>query len=770
MEDDSSVARQARLPARGVVLLGLFFLSGVSALAYQSIWQRMLGLIAGSDAVAATLIVGAFLFGLGIGSMLGAAVADRLSPRAAVLGFAGCEIGIGVIGAASRFLFHDLMFDTLAPVLTSPGVTFLAIVLVLLPPTVLMGLSLPLLARVIVRAIESASRHIGWLYGLNTLGAAVGSALAGCVVIPAVGYEVTAWLAGAINIAIGLIALAGAPAMAGMEAAPNTAPRKPAPPAVKRASVGMGEWCVVVFVSGFLIISLEIIWFRVLGMMMQANAYYFSIVLTVFLLGDALGIIVGAELVRHIAAPRRWFLRLQGAVALYALFSLAALSYAEGWYGLWPALAEATHQIRASRFSMFAAYTALTVFVVLVPAFLLGLSFPLVHKAVQDDPRLVGTRVGWIQLANILGNTAGAVVTGLALLHLLGTTGSLWLLALIGAAMTLWPLWRGTRREPRAVPLALVAALALAALILPGQTSFWSRLHGVQPGPHVSVSEDRTGVVVLRPASMPERRSYGLSPDLPDARLMFILGHAQSGIPFLEHHGMLGMIGPLIHPAPRHVLVIGHGAGGTPYGVAINPRPEHITVVEIIGPVFTLLRALAGDAGSAKISETIRAMLADKRVTHRVADARHVLRVNAERYDVIEADAIYPWSSHAGVLYSREFFQQVRARLNPGGIFVQWAATERTRDTFLSVFPHVMHVGLALLGSNDPTAFDAARLRDAINPQMVSRMREAGWRVDVMLSGLLDRPPRVWGPADARRLDDLNTDLFPRDEYGLARR
>lgn len=398
--------------------------------------------------------------------------------------------------------------------------------------------------------------------------------------------------------------------------------------------------------------------------MMQANAYCFSLVLGVFQFGDGLGIIAGAEWVRRVGVPRAVFLRLQGAVALYALLSLTALAWAHGWFGLWPDLAVVSHQSPVSRLGTAIGFTLLAAFVVLPPAFLLGLSFPLVHKPVQDDPRLVGARVGWVQLANILGNTAGAVLTGLVLLHFLGTTGTLRLIALMGLAMTLWPLLRPAGAPaPRVAPLTLAGALVLALLALPGQLGFWARLHDAEPSPRVSVGEDRTGLAVLRPASARERVGYGMPADLPDARLLYILGHAQSGLPFVTHHGVLGMVGPLVHPAPGRVLVIGHGSGGTPYGVAANPRPAHIRVIEIIGPVMPLLRAFLAateDAGDNALRAPLRDMFADPRIVHTVADARHVLLLEDARYDVIEADAVYPWSSHAGLLYSREFFSQVR--------------------------------------------------------------------------------------------------------------
>jgi spermidine synthase len=140
-----------------VLLFGLFFLSGFSALAYQTAWQRMLGAFAGSDSVATTMIVGAFLFGLGIGSLIGASFADRLSLRGALRAFALFEICVGVFACFSRTVFYDLFLGELASLAGDPLTGGVIIILALLPPTALMGMSLPLLSRIIVDTIEGAS-------------------------------------------------------------------------------------------------------------------------------------------------------------------------------------------------------------------------------------------------------------------------------------------------------------------------------------------------------------------------------------------------------------------------------------------------------------------------------------------------------------------------------------------------------------------------------------------------------------------------------------
>ena len=169
--DWSAGLRQGAFP----LLCAVFLLSGFSALVYQTAWQRMLGLFAGSDAVAATLVVGAFLFGLGVGSLIGALIADRLSTRGSIQGFGLCEIGIGLCALASDYVLNGFLFRVVVPMEPSPSLVALTVVAALFLPTLLMGMSLPLLARAAVSRIETASARIGLLYGINTVGAAIGA-------------------------------------------------------------------------------------------------------------------------------------------------------------------------------------------------------------------------------------------------------------------------------------------------------------------------------------------------------------------------------------------------------------------------------------------------------------------------------------------------------------------------------------------------------------------------------------------------------------------
>ena len=765
----ASIPRDAR---RAIMLLhATFFLSGFCALVYQVAWQRMLGLFSGSDTVSATIVVAAFLFGLGAGSLAGAHLADRVPRAAAITAFALCELGIALCAALSPLIFYDLIAVRLIGLagswLAVTGVVFSALLL----PTLLMGVSLPLLARAIVREIDGAAERIGWLYGLNTLGAGLGAIAAGAVIIGTFGYEVTVYFGALLNAGAGLTALFVASSMkAGMKAdgPPETAGHAHRPAEVTLAPRFWG-WCALVFASGFLIISLEIVWFRVLGTLASTNAYAFSLILGVFLLADAAGIIAGAGVVRRVADPLRLFLRLQGGVTIYALATLLALWTAHAFDDVANIFIVGGSAFIGGDMTPYSGTTRNLAWLLVLgvtvapPAFLLGMSFPIAQKAVQDDPSIVGLRVGVVQLANILGNTVGAVASGLVLLDLIGTSGTVRVIGVLGLA-----LFALSFRQARpAEPSGMATATILAALIafFPGNTAFWAGLHGMDPqtGSNPTVAEDRTGIVVMYP--------HG------NAVWMFAGGHAQSRVPFLTTHGVLGAVGVLIHPDPRSILIIGHGLGSTAYAAALATEDPaaRVRVIEIVAPAYTAVQTEASKRGPAS---TLGVMLADPRITRHVGDGRHAIFADTTRYDVIEADALRFNTSQSGLLYSVEFFLQVRDRLAPGGIAVQWAPTPRSEAGFLQAFPHVVRLAgpkvmramgeeeevPILLGSIDgPVPFD----REALARRLATalpRLAAAGWSAGEIAETLLNQPVEIWAPDDPRPAD-VNADLFPKDEY-----
>ena len=726
------------------LMLG-FFCSGFAALLCQIVWQRMLGVFAGSDTVSAALVVGAFLSGLGLGSIIGARWADRLSPHRALLAFAICEAGVALCAVLSKFFLYDVIAIGLADEVQSPIAIFALCFAGLVIPTTLMGASLPFLARAVTISLDNAASRIGALYGLNTLGAGLGALVGGWFILGHFGFVGALWLAAGLDlVAVGL-ALSLLPAMS--RAAPVPAPAGP-PPAAFGA---LPLWCLLVFLSGYVIVALEILWVRLLGQMGQYHAYLFPTVLGVFLLADGLGMALAARMVRRMKDPRPAFFYTQGAGFVLGAGLILAMWHGVGHWPLDPILAVDFHRFGQGAL---AASTSLIVALVAPPAFLIGMTFPFVQRAVQHDLASVGARVGWVQLANILGNAAGSIITGLVTLHLLGSMGTLLLLAGLSTLLLLGWLWQQRGPGRRITGGLALATVALAAL-LPGNAGFWRHMHGQAPGSFAAWAEDRSGVAFYRADPEEPGRALGR---------FFIMGHGQGFVPFLDIHMLLGVLGPLLHPAPAQVLAIGVGSGGTPYGATVNPDTRAIRAIELVRPVLDSLAEIA----QAQPQGGVAALLRDPRVTLEYGDGRRALTRGESLYDVIEADAILPQSSHSGMLYSAEFLAEIRRRLAPGGLYVQWAPTWRVVDTFVSAFPYAVLLKPAsvMIGSDRPIAFDQAALMERLRRPDITAFVERGnpavHDIAPMIAGEVQR----WQPGTPRVAAPL-TDMFPRDEFFL---
>jgi spermidine synthase len=354
-----------------------------------------------------------------------------------------------------------------------------------------------------------------------------------------------------------------------------------------------------------------------------------------------------------------------------------------------------------------------------------------------------------VQLANIVGNSAGSLVAGLLLLDLVGIAGTLKLLVAIGLGFAILQI-ASARSTGWAYPPAILLVLGLA--LFPPDPAFWRRLHGVT-SERAIVAEDKTGLSLLKMANDQDGRLY-------------IQGHSQSRLPFDIVHVFLGAIGPLTHANPRRGLVIGSGTGGTPYAAGLHPGTERVRVVEIVAPVIDTLRRYVDGKGASGVDS----LLANPKFEITVADGRHALALDATRYDVIEADAILPKTSLSGLLNSQEFFRQVRGKLAPGGLYVQWAPTERTIETFRSVFPYVTMVHPALLGSDRPIPFSRHKILELLaRPEIDIHLASA--RIDraELLKWFEDKKIEPLNHGQVVPAGSPNTDFFPRDEYYLNR-
>jgi spermidine synthase len=748
----AAVPETLRTRADMLVVGLLFVASGASALVYQVLWQRILALHSGVGLYSIAMIVAAFMAGLGIGSYLGGVLSARLEPRAALLGFAGLELAIGLFGAMSPVLYYDWLYPH-AVHLPSPSVRGALLHLAaLLPPTVLMGMSLPLLVRAVVRDVAGAGARIGYLYGINLLGAAAGALVAPWVLIPWGGIRGAAWAAAASNAVVGLGALA-LRARHGVEAdSARTPPSEPAQaPGDGEDAPGrrpLGLWVVLYTLSGFVALSLEILWFRLMDVAVKSSSFTFGTVLAVYLFGSAVGCLASAPRVGRLRRPLRAFLLAQCAILFLA--GLAVLVpvvlpprlpffkwYVDYWslYGFFPFghVSSAEYVLRL--------YVLVPLVLFFVPTVLMGFSFPVLQRAVHDDVRTSGRKVGLLQAANIGGCLAGSLLVGLAALARMGSAETLRVLVILGLVFAA----SGLRYYGRSFAGPAAALVVLAAL-LPGNTRLWQRLHGVGPEARVALfDEDATSVVAVTP--------HG------DRRLkLSINGRGISIFPYGDIHTVLGALPTLIHPAPAEVAVIGLGSGDTAWSAACRPEVRRVTVFEISSPQPRILRRLA----EVYDDEPLRHLLSDPRIGVRVADGRHALEAEDAQYDAIEIDAVPPETAGSGNLYSREFFTRAARRLRPQGIFCSWAPTPRASETLRAVFPHVLTnaAGTILIGSNQRLAVDHEtwRLRLAAAEAYLGRRRSRD--VSAALEGLTLAEPSSGTP--------LNADLFPRDEFGVA--
>ena len=741
-----------------VWMLFIFTLSGFSALAYQVAWQRMMGLFSGSDSIASALAVGAFLAGLGIGNLISSCFSDRLKPRTALLVFALCEIGVALFGLASKFLLYDVLFKRFLGLSHAYTGIFLVLFACLLVPTVLMGLSLPILARTVVVHLAQASRRIGWMYGVNTLGAAIGAFVAGWFLMGAYGCEGTITWAVAANLAVCLLSLLLA-ATAFRRSAVDSEPASITEPEAEAIPLQIGPlagWCLLFGLSGFMTISLEIIWFRYVGVLLHGSPYGFALVLAVLLLGEAIGSLWGGKLSTRMKDPLAFFIIAQGVIMVMVLASILWLYQLYGQPEVFHYISSHTVMFRGITGNHLYVIFGLILLIVFPAALVLGFSFPVVQKAVQDDSHRIGRRVGVVLLVNVLGNTAGSLVTGLLLLRVFGTAGSLLMLTVLAVVLVgflvirRWPGWRAWQAG---ACVALIAILLTLASVFPDKTRFWIRFY-IGPTSHAAlVASDHTGVAMLSDIDGPSQSLY--------------VGRIQGFIPFSPTHVDKSIIA-LCHPAPKDILLIGLGAGGQAYTMGANPATRSVTVVELVRPVYEVMRTFAADNGG---HNGLAKLFSDPRYTFHVADGRRFLFLSDQKYDVIQTDATIPVEAHGLLLYSREYFEQVRASLKTGGIALALNATLRIRDTFLKVFPYVVRVGEILIGSNQPIPYDhQAFIKVLEKPSVHAYFTSGGVDFNNVINRIRGAKVAHYGPEyDRSKLVDINTDLFPKDEYFLSR-
>lgn len=766
-----------------VIALIIFFASGFSALLYQVIWQRMLGFFSGADVYSVTIIVAAYMAGMGVGSLTGGYLADRLSRQGNLKLFAGVELGIALFALGSKGLYYDWLYQRLAYLASSPLLMAVVLFFSLLIPTFCMGVSLPALARALTHSIEIAARSIGSLYGVNTLGAAIGAGVTTWIFLRQYSFETILYIGARINALAALTALPLTWVLTKSRTAshPGTTTQFVTGEPTLFRHIPARAWIALYGLSGFIALSLEILWFRILGVMLKSMAFTFGTLLTIFLGGLALGTFLGIRWALRARNPMRSFLLLQSGVTIYALATLIAFISLTGQQPLFepfwvyfggydpvhtgnavdalPAFlfnpgALESQALTNVRFFLLL-YLVLLVVLIGVPTILMGMSFPLLQKIVQRDPETLGRRVGWLQTANIIGSMLGTLLTGLVALSWLGTSGSLRAIGLLSGSFLLLAAW-GSLKQPwvrRSAYAGSIAVVLGLVCTVPDAQTFWATLHGAPPS-HVIVAEDNTGVAVIS----------SRSGDFSERAYVMSNGLGQSAIPYGWTQSVLGFLPALIHPNPQTIAIIGLGSGDTLFHSGGRPETKEIICIEIVGSQMDMLQGMA----QRRAYPALLSVLNDPRITYVIADGRSYIMQSGRRFDIIEADALRPNGAYSGNLYSEEYFRLLLDHLNPGGFAVTWAPTERVRTTFIQVFPYYADFGDILIGSNAPIDVDLEAIyRRLEDPFTREYYQQSGVNIVQWLEEyLVKRQPVVSDPSTLRpQSTDTNRDLFPKDEF-----
>jgi spermidine synthase len=658
----------------------LFLASGAAGLIYQVVWTQDLVLIFGNTTLAIVTTVTAFLAGLGIGSLVGAAVGARLRRALAVYGLleiaVGClallmPLAFGVIATVFRNAYLSLPPTEVA--LIRFGLAFVA----LAPVTILMGMSLPVLTRHLVREDPDVGERIARLYGLNTLGAVAGSVASGYALIELIGLRETTLVAVGLNLCAGGGAVFMSRAFGPAEAQPReaAAPRRP----LRRR-----QWLLlaVTFTSGLVSLALEVLWTRMMLQGTGSAIYVFIAVVAVFLIGVAGGSLIYERL------------RDRGA----HLATLGALLAAAAGLAVVPMIISNIYGV---------AWLPTAVALILPVTMIFGYTFPLTVRLFVGSADEASQGVGLVYAANTAGCVAGTVLAGFVLIPMLGTSFSITVaglvLAVLGGALAIaaaprrkTPRRKGLHREVLRPVVSLVAVAALLAVFfIPAATRTYIQREIGATGTQTAHFEDSVA-------------SLDVTGGSAAGRSLFINGVSITKLTVITK--LLAYVPKAARPNATTMLNICFGMGTTFRSSLLLGLKT--TEVELDPTVPTVMPWYYSDAG---------AYLHSPGASVDISDGRNYVRLSDKRYDLITIDSPPPiWSAGAVVLLTQEFYQEAAQRLAPGGVLTAYIGlhppsleklilrTFRSQFRYMTVIYTPTHVGTFILGSQAPITFSPA--------------------------------------------------------------
>jgi spermidine synthase len=653
-----------------IALLLIFFISGAAGLLYEVVWTRQLTLILGVTAPAVSTVLATFMAGLGLGGALAGRFVRNRNP---IKFYAFCELGIALFGIATPFLL-----DALAPVyvmikqklgggsgLTAARAAFSAFIL--LPPSLLMGATMPALSKWAVAASGQArsGRAIGFLYAINTLGAVAGTLGAAFFSIEAYGVRGTIALAAACNCTAALAAYSLSSRFSTVTEAAATEGSPVRPSGDRNRIIAFA----VTALSGMSALLCEGIWTRYLVYAIGDNsAYAFAEMLAMFLFGIAVGSWAASPLVDRTRNPFAWLAVIQGLIACTSVASTALLDSRGRYAGFGDPY---TGDIEATWATFLWAGVWSSAKVVLLPTLLFGATFPFIAKIVTRQSATAATDVGRALAWNTGGAILGALASGFLILPVLGftkgmiATGSI---ELVAGALAM------TRSGSRLWVSALCGA---SIIILFGGSCAWAL--SVRDAAARALIQDSARDKMLfyedgavSSVAVVEDTSTGF-------RTLYVGGDAQASTDpgGMLHLRLLGHLPALFHRNPKSGLVICCGAGVTLGSLASHPL-DSIEVCDLSPTIIQLNRDGLFDLGNHRVFN-------DPRLRVTIDDGRNHLLATGRTYDVITTDPIDPDDAGVTSIYCKEFYQLVDKRLNPGGVACQWLTMQYSIDVYKSL-------------------------------------------------------------------------------------
>ncbi|MHC4475752.1 MAG: fused MFS/spermidine synthase [Planctomycetota bacterium] len=669
----------------------IYFASGACSLIDEVVWVRLLKLTLGNTVYATSIVVSVFMGGLALGALVMSRYSDRVVRRLRLYALLETLVTISALSLPWMLKLTDRIYVwfyrayqprhwelLLVQVLISAAV--------LLVPSMLMGSTLPLLGRFVTALEKQAGHLVGRLYALNTLGAAAGCFLAGFVLIRGLGVMGALYVAAALNllVAFGGWLLSRSPGVVEEQENQNASGELSGSLRAKELDSRFYLLVAAFFMSGLISISYELLWMRSIVHLLGGYTYVFSAVLTVYLLGNVLGAAIGSRLAKRLKVPATGFAVSLGLLGLCGIFYLPVLIFwmSKGISCVETALGLVYSRVPASAFTV--GPLVHSTFLFLFPSIIMGVGFPLALQAWAKHLHKVGRSTGTAYGANTIGAVAGGIVTGFVLIPLLGLQVSISVLGLTGlwmAGLMLFVFGPISRVIRRSSLLASAALVTMLVVISPA--NLFDTVVRISPTipdwELVRVEEGTTTTVSLH------RDSVDGSLQLHSS------GQSIAGDSYAERgdQKMLGHFGVLLNRRAKRVLSVGFGSGETTFCLAQH-QLENVDCVEIAPEVV--------DVSLEHFTHINLGERLDEEVNMIFMDAKNHLHLTDRKYDVIVNDSIHPreFAENAS-LYSKEYFESAKKRLNDDGIIMSWLPTygmpasvfSSIIGTLMEVFGHV---------------------------------------------------------------------------------